>query len=100
VFLFPFSVQGEDVNPELQVKLLELATTTLRQKFWDVEGPQFYKFLEEACFPALRQQAARSVAIFGITYLCEQLLFQLKVNTSTLSRITDEHLRLTMRIVS
>ncbi|CAN7950549.1 unnamed protein product [Ixodes hexagonus] len=102
VFSLPFSVQADDVDAELQMELLELqANATLRQKFQDVGVPQFYRFLDEACFPALRQQAARIIAMFGSTYLCEHLFSLLKLNKSTLrSRITDEHLRSTMRIVS
>lgn len=102
LFSLPFSVQVDDVAPELQMELLELqASTTLKQKFQDVGVPEFYKFLDEASFPALRQQAARVIAMFGSTYLCEQLFSLLKVNKSThRSRMTDEHLKSTMRIAS
>ncbi|CAN7944194.1 unnamed protein product [Ixodes hexagonus] len=84
------------------MELLELqANTVLKQKFEDVGVPKFYKFLDEANFPSLRQQAVRIIAMFGSTYLREQLFSLLKVNKSTLrSRMTDEHLRSIMRIVS
>ncbi|EEC14221.1 general transcription factor II, putative, partial [Ixodes scapularis] len=86
----------------LQMELLELqSNTVLKQKFEDVGVPKFYKFLDEANFPSLRQQPVRIIVMFGSTYLCEQLFSLLKVNKSTLrSRMTDEHLRLIMRIVS
>lgn len=102
IFSLPFSVPVDDAAPELQMELLELqANTPLKQAFQDVAVPDFYKFLDDASFPALRQQAARITAMFGSTYLCEHLFSLLKVNKSALrSRMTDEHLRSTMRIVS
>ncbi|KAM7290331.1 tigger transposable element-derived protein 6-like [Ixodes scapularis] len=52
------TVRVDDVAPELQMELLELqANTVLKQKFEDVGVPKFYKFLDEANFPSLRQQA-------------------------------------------
>ncbi|CAN7942760.1 unnamed protein product [Ixodes hexagonus] len=102
IFPLPFSVPADDAAPELQMGLLELqASTPLKQKFQDVGVPEFYEFLDDACFPALRRQAERIIAMFGSTYLCEHLYSLLKVNKSALrSRMTDEHLRSTMRIVS
>ncbi|CAN7938950.1 unnamed protein product, partial [Ixodes hexagonus] len=95
IFSLPFSVPVDDAAPELEMELRELqASTPLKQKFQDVGGvPDFYEFLDDACFPALRRQAALIIAMFGSTYLCEHLFSLLKVNKSALrSRMTDEHL--------
>lgn len=82
-FTLPFSVRVDDVAPELQ------ANTVLKQKFEDIGVPKFYKFLDEANFPSLCQQAVRIIAMFGSTYLCEQLFSLLKVNKSTLRSRMD-----------
>ncbi|CAN7998630.1 unnamed protein product, partial [Ixodes hexagonus] len=69
----------------LQMQLLELkANTKLKQKFQDVGVPDFHEFLDDAFFPALCRKAARIIAMFGSTYLCEHLFSLLKVNKSAL----------------
>ncbi|XP_077535989.1 general transcription factor II-I repeat domain-containing protein 2B-like [Haemaphysalis longicornis] len=95
IFSLPFSVPVNGAAPKLQMELHELQANNLfKQAFQIVALPYVYRFLDDASFPALRKQAARIIAKFGSTYLCEHLVSLLKVNKSAVrSRMTDEHLR-------
>ena len=99
LFSTPIAVQIDDVAEELQMELAELQSDTiLKQKHADV-GPKFYLFLSRERFPRLLSTAARIVALFGSTYVCEQFFSSTKTNNSVIrSRLTDEHLQATLRV--
>jgi len=84
------------------MELVELqCDSILKQKHADVGIPEFYTFLSQQRFPRLLAAAARIIAMFGSTYVCEQFFSSMKVNKSVLrSRLTDEHLQATLRLVS
>ena len=102
LFSMPFAVEIDTVAEELQMELMELqCDTVLKQKYAEVEIPEFYTFLSRERFPKLLSAAARIIAMFGSTYTCEQFFSSMKVNKTVLrSRLTDEHLQATLRLVS
>ena len=109
------------------MELMELqCDSILKQKYAEVGIPEFYTFLSRERFPRLLAAAAariiamfgriiamfamfariiamfaRIIAMFGSTYVREQFFSSMKVNKSVLrSRLTDEHLQATLRLVS
>ena len=84
------------------MELAELqCDTILKQKYADEGIPKFYSFLSQKRFPGLYSVNARIIALFGGTYVCEQFFSSLKFNKSALrSRVTDEHLQATLRLIS
>ena len=102
LFLTLFAVEIDNVAEELQMELVELqCDSILKQKYAEVGIPEFYTFLSRERFPRLLAAAARNIAMFGSTYVCEQFFSSMKVNKSVLrSRLTDEHLQATLRLVS
>ncbi|KAM4620367.1 general transcription factor II-I repeat domain-containing protein 2 [Polymixia lowei] len=95
----PFAVDVETAPVEMQMELIELqCDATLKAKYDTVGPARFIRFIPEA-MPQLRQHAARTLCLFGSTYLCEQLFSVMNINkTSHRSRITDEHLQSILRI--
>uniref|UniRef100_A0A452IGD8 HAT C-terminal dimerisation domain-containing protein n=1 Tax=Gopherus agassizii TaxID=38772 RepID=A0A452IGD8_9SAUR len=87
LFSTPFAVEIDCVAEEMQMELVELQCgTILKQKSTDVGIPEFYRFLSQGRFPMLFSASARIMAI---------------LNKSVLrSRLTDEHLKATLRLVS
>ena len=52
-------------------------------------------------YPQLRFFAIRLIALFGSTYICEQIFSQMKNNKSNKrNRLTDKHLQPIMNIIS
>ena len=98
----PFAVEIDVVAEELQMELVELrCDTVLKQKYAEVENPEFYTFLSRERFPKLLSAPARIIAMFGSTYVCEQFFSSMKVNKTVLtSCLTDEHLQATLRLFS
>lgn len=95
----PFAVDVENAPEQIQMELIELQCNgTLKAKY-DTAGPsQFIRFISEA-MPQIRLHAARTVCMFGSTYLCEKLFSVMKINkTAHRSRLTDEHLQSILRI--
>ena len=87
------------------MELVELqCDSILKQKYAEVEIPEFYTFLSRERFPRLlaaAAAAARIIAMFGSTYACEQFFSSMKVDKCVpTSRLTDEHLQATLRLVS
>jgi len=102
LFSTPFAVDVESVPVELQMELVELqCDTILKQKYTEIGIPDFYTYLSRTHFPKLLDAAARIMAMFGSTYVCEQFFSSMKLNKSALrSRLTDEHLRATLRLAT
>ena len=102
LFSTPFGVEIDNIAEELQMELVELqCDSILKQKYAEVGIPEFYTFLSLERFPRLLAAAARVIAMFGSTYVCEQFFSSMKINKSVLrSRLTDEHLQATLRLVS
>ena len=102
LFSMPFAVKIYTVAEELQMELVELqCDTVLKQKYAEVEIPEFYTFLSQERFLKLLFAAARIIAMFRSTYVCEQFFSSMKVNNTVLrSCLKDEHLPATLRLVS
>uniref|UniRef100_A0A8C3ISY3 Uncharacterized protein n=1 Tax=Chrysemys picta bellii TaxID=8478 RepID=A0A8C3ISY3_CHRPI len=101
-FSTPFAEETDNVAEEIQMELVELqCDTILKQKYADVGIPAFYRFLSQERFPMLFSASVRVMAMFGSTYIYEQFFSSMKINKSVLrSRLTDEHLKATLRLVS
>ena len=96
----PFAVKVD--TEELQMELVELqCDTILKQKYAEVEIPEFYTFLPRERFSKLLSASARIITMFGSIYVCEQFFSSMKLNKTVLrSRFTDKHLQATLRLVS
>lgn len=88
---FTFDVAKAEVN--IQMELLEMQSDSLlRVKYFEVGIPDFFSYFPER-FTNLRKFATRILAMFGSTYLCEQLFsFMKSTKTSQRTRLTDYHL--------
>ena len=95
----PFAVDVETAPANIQMELIELQCNgTLKAKYGTVGPTKFIRFIPET-MPHLRLHAARTLCMFGSTYICEQLFSVMKINkTSHRSRLTDEHLQSILRI--
>ena len=105
LFSMPFAGKVDAVAEGLQMELVELqcdsCDSILKQKHAKVEISEFHKFLPRERFPKLLSAAARIIAMFGSTYVCEQFFSSMKLNMTVLrSRLTDERLQATLRWVS
>ena len=91
LFATPFAVEVDGVSEVVQMEMLNLqCDTVLKQKYTDVGVPDFYKFLLPEKFMKLVSVAASIMAMFGSTYVCEQIFSSMKINNSVLrSRLTD-----------
>ena len=96
LFRNPFAVNVKTAPVQMQMELQ--CNKTLKAKYDTVGPAQLICFIPEA-MPQLRQHAARTLCIFGSTYLCEQLLSVMKINkTSNRSGLTDQRLQSILRI--
>ncbi|KAL7868449.1 hypothetical protein SRHO_G00098330 [Serrasalmus rhombeus] len=97
----PFAVDVESAPSNLQMELIELqCNDTLKEKYERVGAAEFARFIPDT-MPQLRIQAARTLSMFGSTYLCEQLFSLMKLNKiSHRSRLNDNHLHSILRISS
>ncbi|XP_072239317.1 general transcription factor II-I repeat domain-containing protein 2-like [Leuresthes tenuis] len=95
----PFAVDVETAQAEIQMELIELQCNgTLKAKY-DTAGPAQFIHSIPTSMPQLRLHAARTLCMFGSTYLCEKLFSVMKINkTAHRSRLTDEHLLSILRI--
>ena len=102
IFTSPFSVDVETVDKNLQLELIEMqCDSVLKQKFTEVGVPKFYNYLSINQFPNILLLAKRVLAMFGSTYLCEQLFSILKNNkTPERSRLTDQHVQSILKIAT
>ncbi|XP_067940461.1 general transcription factor II-I repeat domain-containing protein 2A-like [Watersipora subatra] len=95
--------QDPDTAPkELQLELIDLQSDpVLKEKFNSLKLNDFYASLYEAAFPNLRRTAQKMLALFSLTYLCEQLFSIMNINkASNSSQLTDQHLRSILRIAT
>lgn len=102
IFTSPLSIEVETVDEKLQLELIEIqCDSVLKEKFTEVGVTKFYNYLSIDQFPNILLLAKRVLAMFGSTYLCEQLFSTLK-NTKTPERstITDQHLQSILKITT
>ena len=84
------------------MELIELqGDLILKQRYLDFGIPNFYDHLPIYQFPKMKMFAAEIIAMFGSTYLCEQMFSLLKNNkTPERSSLTDKHLSAILKIKS
>lgn len=101
-FSTPFMVNAEEVEPKYQIELIELQNNIeLKQMFLNVPKLEFYKKLNKELFPNLILHAQKMIAIFGSSYVCEQVFSTMKLRKSSVrNRLTDSHLGSILRISS
>ncbi|XP_067132424.1 general transcription factor II-I repeat domain-containing protein 2-like [Centruroides vittatus] len=94
LFTSSLSIDIETVDENLQMELIEIqCDNLLKQKYMDVGIPDFYTYLSVDRFPKMLSFVTRILAMFGSTYLCQQLFSLIKNNkNSERSRLTDQHL--------
>lgn len=93
LFSAPFTFDVIKAEESLQMEILEMQSdSTLRAKFLEVGIPGFYSYLPEK-FKIFRKFSTKIMAMFGSTYVCEQLFSFMKlIKTSQRTRLTDQHL--------
>lgn len=93
LFSAPFTFDVAEAEESLQMELLEMQSdSSLRSKYFEVGIPDFFSYLPER-FINFRRFGTRILAMFGSTYLCEQLFsFMKSTKTSQRTRLTDHHL--------
>ena len=74
----------------------------LKAKYFEINLGDFYrKFLDQDNFPNLRKFVASKMALFGLTYLCEQFFSKMGfIKSSYRLVLTDEHLKNRLRLAS
>ncbi|XP_029657479.1 general transcription factor II-I repeat domain-containing protein 2B-like [Octopus sinensis] len=86
LFASPFSFNVSNVDESLQMELLEIQSDSiLKAKYLEVGIPAFFSYL--------RKFATKIIAMFGSTFVCDQLFSVMKMTkTAQRTRLTDEHL--------
>jgi hypothetical protein len=99
-FSDPFSIAPEEVDPDLQLELIDLQSSDpLQSKFREGNILNFYKCLPKDRYPNLRNKAALCASLFGSTYVCEQAFSVMTLSkTKHRNRLTDENLQAIMHI--
>ncbi|XP_058022331.1 general transcription factor II-I repeat domain-containing protein 2-like [Ahaetulla prasina] len=95
----PFSVDVKEAPADIKMELIELqGSSTLKAKYDSVGSAQFPRFIPET-MPQLRLQAARTLCMFGNTYLCEKVFSVMRVNKNAhRSLLTHAHLHSILRV--
>ncbi|XP_059845272.1 general transcription factor II-I repeat domain-containing protein 2-like [Hypanus sabinus] len=98
----PLSQDPKTAPEELQLELIDLQSDpVLKEKFNSLKLNDFYASLGKEVFPNLRRTAQKMLALFGSTYLCEQVFSVMNINKAChRSKLTDQHLRSTLRIAT
>ena len=101
VFRNPFSVNADEAPEHFQLELIELqCNSVLKDKFSSVDIDTFYQYVG-VTYPRIKCLALKIMAMFGSTYVCEQLFSVMKLNKSRLrSQLTDGHLNSTLKVAT
>ncbi|XP_029657335.1 general transcription factor II-I repeat domain-containing protein 2B-like [Octopus sinensis] len=93
LFASPFSFNVSNADQSLQMELLEIQSDSiLKAKYLEVEILAFCSYLPGK-FKNFKKFATKIIAIFGSTYVCEQLFSVMKMTkTAQRTRLTAEHL--------
>ena len=102
LFSTPMSVNVQSASVEFQMELLDIQCDTLmKEKYAEVNVPEFYQYVSEERFQKLLSQARRILTMFGSTYVCEQFFSTMKINKTALrTRLTDEYLHAALRLAN
>ena len=91
------------IPEDMQMEIIELqCNDELRKKFDDSSVYQFYKkHVSVTVYPKLSPHARKMMAVFGSTYVCEQLFSKMNlVQNMYRSSLTDEHLESTLLVAT
>jgi len=99
MFQNPFSINPETVDENLQMELIDLQENLeLKAKFTELSIKGFYRFLPES-ISQIRLNAARTLCMFGSTYICEVLFSAMLANKSKVrSQLSDSNLRAILKV--
>jgi hypothetical protein len=99
LFSAPFTCDVAKAEESLQMELLEMQSdSTLRARYLEVGIPGFFSYLPGK-FKNFRKFVIRIMAMFGSTYVCEQLFFFMKsAKPSQRTRMTDQHLSCLIKV--
>ena len=83
----PFDVDPTDVGSDLQMELIELhCDEQLKSRFVTMTPLDFWQSQAARTFPRLADNARRVAALFGSTFVCEQLFSRMKLAKSRTRR--------------
>ena len=100
----PFTLNVDDLPDTIQMEMIELQSSDeLRGRFQLASSPLefFRRHVERSEFPVISAHVRRITAIFGSTYVCEQLFSKMKYAKNRLrSQLTDENLNNTLLLAT
>ncbi|XP_064080582.1 general transcription factor II-I repeat domain-containing protein 2B-like [Macrobrachium nipponense] len=99
----PFSVDVATIPEDIQMEIIELqCNDELRKKFDNSSVYQFYKkHVSVTVYPKLSAHTRKMMAVFGSTYICEQLFSKMNlVKNKYRSVLPDEPLECTLRVAT
>jgi len=100
----PFSVAVEKAPSSLQLELVRLQhNSILKDRYYHFNGDlvSSYRGIEQLEFPRIRALALKFTAMFGTTYVCEQLFSLMNfTKCKTRSCLSDAALQSLLRIQS
>ena len=96
LFANPFEAVVNNVPVHLQMELVDLqCDADLKSKFAEVPLVKFYgEYIPHDTFPGLVNHARMLTALFGSTYMCEQLFSKMnfaKCKTRSRTQLSDAH---------
>ena len=101
IFASPFDVDVETAPLSLQMVLIDLQENfNLKMKARDISLSEVYqRYIPADKYPKLGDLARKRMALFGSTYVCEQLFSRMKfVKSKTRTKITDSHLENSLKL--
>ena len=93
----------KNVPVHLQMELVDLECDgDLKSKFAEVPLAKFYgEYIPHDKFPGLVNRARLLTALFGSTYMCEQLFSKMNfAKCKTRTQLSDAHLDVTLRLAT
>ncbi|XP_019748223.1 general transcription factor II-I repeat domain-containing protein 2-like [Hippocampus comes] len=101
VFRSPFTVKASDLPVAMQLEIIDLqCDVELKDRFASVSLDTFYKYLLPG-YPTLTALAAKTLSMFGTTYLCEQVFSLMNINKTKLrSKLTHKHLNEILKLAA
>jgi len=104
IFMTPFSVRAEDAPSNFQIELIKLqCDAILKDRYYHFNGNliSFYKGVSQQEYPKLHALALRFVAMFGTTFVCEQMFSVMNLNKSkSRSCLSEASLEAILRIAT
>ena len=88
---------------DFQMELIDLQSSSILRSKIDIPIVDLYQkyLIEDGNYPNLVENAKRMISIFGSTYVCEQLLSNMKFTKSKLrTKLTDSHLDGILRLTT